>query len=169
MLLNSLSIPAPPHKMFLQRSIRTLSHTLSNTEENVCGWIWQVDLEPLWAHHHSEMQGWGRVLARLHMAPRAHQAESFLCALFLTTLPTRPLLSLSLLGWLCLIFHRGNLSWNPILTLNRAIGTHSMHPPGPVLTIIITLITWFTHPAPLLDYEFRSSFVFCSLCLEYPF
>lgn len=56
----------PPHKRLLRYSMRTLSHMWSWTKDNICAWIWQGVWEPLWVHHHWEIQGWG-----LPLSPRA--------------------------------------------------------------------------------------------------
>lgn len=157
-LLHSLSIPPPPHKRLLQCSLGTLSCKLCKTEENICGWIWQVAWEPLWVHHPSEMQGWGLVLAQTLNGFQCSPSTVLpLCLNILTSSPGHcSYLFIFLLVWLYHLTQK--LCWHHTGLLVPALYTH--------LAITLTLGTRFTHLAPSLDYELlRAFFVFCSPCL----
>lgn len=124
--------------------------------------------EPLWVHHHSEIQEW--VLAPAWTVPGSQGSPSNLLPLCLvldnTFTRTSPFHFLCLAD--CLISHHKSLPWHPILTPDRAIGTCSMHQPALVLTIVRMLIIWFIYLVSQPDCELLRALVFCSLYLEYP-
>lgn len=170
-LLHSLSIPPPPHKRLLQCSLGTLSYKLCKTEENICGWIWQVAWEPLWVHHPSEMQGWGLVLAQTLNGFQCSPSTVLpLCLNILTSSPGHcSYLFIFLLVWL---YH---LTQKLLLASYRAIGTrfiyspghhfdtwHTVHTSGSLtrlwasqsfFCLLFPLLTWFIHPSTLSQLE----------------
>lgn len=102
-------------------------------------------------------------LPRPYPAPSAHQAVSFLSALFLTILLPRPL-PLTRFAWLTLSYPS---SWKPFLAPDRALSTCFLHRPAPVPTIIIILIRWYTALAPQVSCEFLSTLL-CPACNSHP-
>lgn len=102
-------------------------------------------------------------LPRPYAVPSAHQAVSFLSALFLTTLLPRPL-PLTRFAWLTLSYPS---SWKPFLAPDWALSTSFLHRPDPILTIIIISIMWYTALAPQVACSFLRA-LSCFACNRHP-